>query len=91
MNSGSICLSGFHLLVETEIKDHNGLELSLWEASKGGMVFSGMRQMSLSKMEGFEDIKNLLCTQSTREALKPSNMGARRELKDKIQSSSLCR
>lgn len=91
MNSGSICLSGFHLLVETEIKDHSGLELSLWGASKGGMVFSGMRQMSLSKMEGFEDIKNLLCTQSTREALKSSNMGARRELKDKIQSSSLCR
>lgn len=62
MNSDSLCLGGFHLLVETEIKDHNDLEFSLWEAAKGGMVCNGVKQMSLSRMEGSEDIKNLPCT-----------------------------
>lgn len=62
MNSDSICFGGFHLLVETEIKDHDNLEFSLWEASKGGVACGGMKQMSLSRTDGSEDIKNLLCT-----------------------------
>lgn len=53
MNSDLICLSGFHLLVGTEIEDHNNLEFLLWETTKEDNL--GWEQMLLSNVKSFEE------------------------------------